>query len=917
MSRTSWKSTGARAVLPGLIALAAALLFQCQPFALRNILDGASRSSLTISPSTMIIPVNKVVSFTASGGVAPYTFSLVSGVGQLTDPVAGTYDALGVPGSAVIRVTDKAGKTVDAQITVESAGVSIGISPSAITVKVNTTVTFTAFGGSVPYSFSVFSGGGTINSATGVYTVPSVAGSAIVRVTDFGGGTADSAVTIDATGQTLALSPSSIQLAASSDATFAAVGGVPPYTYSILSAGSGSPAINSGTGFYTAGVNPGVDTVEVRDSAVPIAGSATASVTVVTLATNVDYRVPSTSLVGSATVGASGVAGGSFVVSNNGTGSGTLTVFWKVYLSVNNQLDGGDTIVASGSTAALAAGASAPVSPTVSLPVVTPGSYYLIAEVEALDDLVTNNNAGAASPLTLGPQNINYDVPSPVSPGSGTIAGQAMTGSFKVHNGGTASGLASVNWRAYASADATLDAGDYLLAAGSTAALPAGITSGSIGFSGIWPTSPGTYYLIVSVSADDEPAGNAGNNWTASAPVTITGAPPANVDYIVAAVNLPSPTTAGKPFTATFTYKNQGSAAGSQDVFWTAYLSADTTLQLGTDLVVDSGKIVGGALPANTGSGPVGFGGTWPAVPATAYLIVIVYAPEDIAPANNSLTGSAVTTTAPNINYKVLSVSNSTGTVAGDSFTEDLTVQNYGADGGASDAYWTAYLSLDGTLDAGDQMIDWGTITGGLASGASSALISFKGTRPAAANTTYWLIVKVSASDEPAGNAGDNWKASSSATTTAPDVDYAPNTPGSPAVVTAGAAFSGTFTITNSGGHDGTQSVPWRIYVSSDAVWDAGDQIADSGVIASPGLAKGATSAALSFNGVWPASLTPQTYYLIAKTFAGDDIAAGNNEKASAAIVVNPLNVNYAVSNPTVPAGALAGAPLAQSFTFQ
>jgi hypothetical protein len=221
-----------RMILAAAIALAAALLIQCQPFALRTLLDGATGKGLTITPSTLVIPIGQTVTFTASGGVSPYTFSVPQGSG-IIDPGTGVYVAPGAPESDVVRVTDKTGKSAQAQITVQSSGVSVGISPAAVTAKINTEVQFTYFGGTGPYTFSKVSGGGSVTPA-GLYTVPSNTGSATIRVTDIGTGAyADAAVTIDDTGLVLAVSPSSVTLTASYSMTFSAVGGLPPYHYAI------------------------------------------------------------------------------------------------------------------------------------------------------------------------------------------------------------------------------------------------------------------------------------------------------------------------------------------------------------------------------------------------------------------------------------------------------------------------------------------------------------------------------------------------------------------------------------------------------------------------------------------------------------------------------------------------------------
>lgn len=72
------------------------------------------------------------------------------------------------------------------------------ISPTVASLNVNTSFTFSASGGLVPYTFSIQSGGGNINSSSGSYTAPAAAGSAVVKVTDALGAIATTNITINA-----------------------------------------------------------------------------------------------------------------------------------------------------------------------------------------------------------------------------------------------------------------------------------------------------------------------------------------------------------------------------------------------------------------------------------------------------------------------------------------------------------------------------------------------------------------------------------------------------------------------------------------------------------------------------------------------------------------------------------------------
>lgn len=220
-----------------------------------KISNTAIAPTLSISPTFQVLYTRDSFSFSASGGNAPYTFSLVSGVGSISSD--GAYSAPTSPGSAVVRVTDSGGVSMSANIIVLTR---IAISPVAVTVVIGGSATFTASSGTAPYVFSVVGGGGSVNAATGAYTAPGVPGTAVVRVTDAKGAMTDAIVTVN---PPVAISPGSKTLAVNDAFTFSAAGGVPPYSYS-LQAGGG--AVVASSGLYTAPNATGTATVRVTDS---------------------------------------------------------------------------------------------------------------------------------------------------------------------------------------------------------------------------------------------------------------------------------------------------------------------------------------------------------------------------------------------------------------------------------------------------------------------------------------------------------------------------------------------------------------------------------------------------------------------------------------------------------------------------
>ncbi len=816
-----------------LASTALAILFGCMPYELRDVLDGPQGKALSISPSVTVVIAGNTINFTVVGGVAPYVYALVSGPSGL-NTTTGAYTPASA-GSALIRVTDKTGKTVDAAVTIQPVGTALAISPLSITLSVGASMTFVAVGG-----------------------IPS-----------------------------------------------------PSYTFSLqASPGSVNPVINAGTGFYTAGSTPGTDYVDLNDGVSP---AVTATVTVVPFST-VDYTITGTSLSGTGTVSTALPGGQTFALKNNGTGAGTQPVDWKVYLSANATLDAGDSVVASGTTGALAAGASNSAVPVTggSFPAVAVGPYYLIVQVTSNDDTTPGNNISAASAIALNPQNIDYVIPA-VSNTGGTSAGAAMTGTFTIRNQGTAAGSAGVLWQVRASTDTTFDAAtDYFLAGGFIAGLAGGATSPAIDFSGTWPSTPGTWYLVAAaISADDI---DLLNDVTASVSTyTTTGAAPANVNYSITVVTSTGGTTAGKPLTGNFTFANSGADAGAQLVYWTAYVSADTTLQLGTDTVIDSGSV--GPLGPTPSSSAVPFTGAWPAAPGTWHLIVSISASDDIVPTNNITSSAAVVITAPNVDYTIASLNNTGGATAGDPLSGNFTYRNGGTQDGSQSVVWTAYLSSDAALQIGtDTVVDSGVVSAMPAATTSGIPTTFNGTWPSAAGTWY-LIVSLSVAEDV--NAGNNLGVTAPTPTSAPNVDYTVLSVNNTGGTTAGSALAGNVTLRNIGTHAGTQFVPWRAYLSTDATLQIGtDALVSSGFLPSPGLGAGASSAVIPFAGTWPSSSTVKIYFLIVEAGAGDDLVSGNNTLASSNVTVNPPDINYIVSVVNNTGGTSTGGPVTGNFTI-
>jgi len=496
----------------------------------------------------------------------------------------------------------------------------LAISPATVTVPLSGSVIFSATGGQPPYSFSLASGSGTINSGTGLYTAPATTGTASVRVTDAQATHSDAAVNITGTAGPLAISPTSVTMGPGGSLTFVASGGTAPYLFSLTATGSGSPSINSSTGAYTAGASTGTDSVQVQDA---LSATANATITVTAVQTNVDYTVSATSFPSSGTGGSAIPGGYDFTIENLGAAPGAQPVSWWVYISDDATLGSGDSLLSGGSTAALPSGATVNVPLAGSWPLAS-GAKRLFVMVASADDLTVGNNTSTGVPVTLALP----DYSSAVAFGSGTTAGGAFTGTLTIDNLSSAPGALDLTWSVYASLNnKAIDAGDKLVASGTISGGLPGVTgSGDLPINSTWPAAAGLYYLLADIFAGDD--GNAGNNFSFSASVDVKAPPVPNVDYLVQNVTYTGgEANPGGTVNGSFEYKNQGSDAGLQPVSWTAYASLNTTLD-GSDTWLASGtaSALGGgetSIPAVT------FSGLWPLDYGSYYLLVTISNLED------------------------------------------------------------------------------------------------------------------------------------------------------------------------------------------------------------------------------------------------------------------------------------------------
>lgn len=294
-------------------------------------------TALSISPAVAAVEVRHTVSFAAAGGIPPYAYSLAAGGGSIS--AAGIYTAPSAAGSAAVTVRDAAGSSSVASVTVVAAS-PLAISPGTLTLGVGATYQFSAAGGVSPYTFSLYSGTGTV-SGSGLYTAPGSVPSNpdTVRVTDAAGSTADASVQVVA-GGSVNVSPSSPTVSEGGTVTFVGSGGTAPYTYS-LSPATGAGSIGATTGVYTAPVAAvgtiATVTVTVTDSGTP--ASVSTQVTVVPSApANLTATTPKNKQIQLTWTNTTTVATSIVILRQTG-GSGSFTPIATVSATATSYLD--------------------------------------------------------------------------------------------------------------------------------------------------------------------------------------------------------------------------------------------------------------------------------------------------------------------------------------------------------------------------------------------------------------------------------------------------------------------------------------------------------------------------------------------------------------------------------------------------
>ncbi len=213
--------------------------------------------ALNIITGLASITTGSTVSYTVSGGLPPYSVIVDNGSVDTANG-SGIYSTNGSPSIATITVTDVLGNSANAVINVVSSDLGISVSPQW--VDLNSSVSYSVYGGDGNYSVTVDNGSVDTPNGSGNYYPTGSTGAANITVTDNG---------VSANAALIVYAPLSITIGNQ----FPYAGDSTPYTvsggsgnYSVGTSNGSSIDNGSGSGTFTANGYTTWDQINVYDN---------------------------------------------------------------------------------------------------------------------------------------------------------------------------------------------------------------------------------------------------------------------------------------------------------------------------------------------------------------------------------------------------------------------------------------------------------------------------------------------------------------------------------------------------------------------------------------------------------------------------------------------------------------------------
>jgi subtilase family serine protease len=578
----------------------------------------------------------------------------------------------------------------------------------------------------------------------------------------------------------------------------------------------------------------------------------------------------------------------------------------QFYLAAGSVLTGGERLLATRPTPALAAGATVKVTTALTMPLdVSPGTYRIVALADSsrgVTERDETNNSGASGPLAVTLYRPELVLTALTPPARGAV-GQLVAIQNTVRNTGpAAAGAFAV--RFHLSSDSTLDAGDPVLGSRTLAGLAAGAVS-TVTTSLRLPgnTSAGQYYVIGVVDPLGQQAELDENN-----SITVSGAFPVVLyrpELTVSALTPPARAAVGRPIALPNTVVNTGPApAGGFTV----------RFHLSTDGVLDAGDVLlGTRTVASLAAGVAAAASTPLTIPGNAsvgqhYVIAVVdplAKQAELDEANNTTVSAPFAIELYRPELVVGALTPPARGAIGQLVAVSNTVSNTGlAPAGAFALRF--HLSADPTLGPDDPVLGSRTLAS-LAAGASSAATTSLRLPGNVSAGQYYVIAVV----DPIGQQTELDEANNVIVSAPFAVElYRSELAISALAPPARGALGQPIAIQNTVRNTGLAPAgPFalRFHLSADPTLDPNDPILGSRVLAS--LAAGASSAVTTPLRL-PGNVSAGQYHVIAVVDPlgqQSELDEANNVAVSAAFAVEPYRPELAVTALSPPASGAVG----------